>query len=531
MKRLPATLWLNLLPLVLMLVPFLAAAGFGLYVLHERGWLLDWLLVGALFGVAGWALSAWLRHRLTRRAAPLPDEHAPPPPPNDADDIDPRWNATERRAWQAVQALGHDVASQPPEDWPAVAECAEKVVVCVATTLHPDNPYAAARFTLPEVLLAVERMARDLREQAERRVPLSDAVRVSDVLNINALVTRYGSAARAAHAAYRLLRVGVNPWQALFSELRDQLGGAGIDAGWQAMKGELARTLVAEVGRYAIDLYGGRLRIDGERLVAAAQAAAPQPQSAPPVRVAIAGQLKAGKSSLVNALMGAVHAPVSALPGPDGVTEHRLVANDRPDLVLLDCPGLDGTASRQAQVLDTIARADLVLWVCAANQPAREADRAALTAWHATHPPGSAPAQPLIAVLTQVDLLPPVRQWSPPYNLIDPATPKARSIAGALDALSTTLPLADAPCVPLCLRNTRHPDNLETLWALMGERLEQAQQRSLARALAEWSPIDWRRTMSQCLQGGRYLGGLAWRAWCRRRDTPSEPSPPAQPGG
>jgi uncharacterized protein len=55
---------------------------------------------------------------------------------------------------------------------------------------------------------------------------------------------------------------------------------------------------VRRAGRYAIDLYSGQLEI--------ADAAISTMTAAKPLRIMVLGQAKAGKSSLINAIFGAV---------------------------------------------------------------------------------------------------------------------------------------------------------------------------------------------------------------------------------
>src|SRR5207248_8590880 len=179
---------------------------------------------------------------------------------------------------------------------------------------------------------------------------------------------------------------------------------------------------------------------------AAAGAAAPAlPAPAEPadqvrrVTVTLMGQVKAGKSSLVKALLGEQRAKVDVLPATAGVDRYELQPEGIPTrLVLLDTVGYGHEGPKADQVAvtrDSAQQSDLLLLVLHARNPARQADLAMLEdlrSWFASRPDLKKP--PLVAVLTHIDLLSPSLEWSPPYNWRQPTRPKERSIHDAAAA-------------------------------------------------------------------------------------------------
>jgi len=163
--------------------------------------------------------------------------------------------------------------------------------------------------------------------------------------------------------------------------------------------------------RAAIDLYAGRLALSEEELRLAREGDAAVPaEAAAPLRIILVGQVNAGKSSLVNALAQETQCAVGPVPTTSQVAEYRLELDGRPAVSLVDMPGLDEKAERA--FLAQAERADLVLWVASATQPARGPDRKGLDdfrAWARTlltrRPP------PVILALTHVDELRPANEW------------------------------------------------------------------------------------------------------------------------
>ena len=73
----------------------------------------------------------------------------------------------------------------------------------------------------------------------------------------------------------------------------------------------------------------------------------------------------------------------------------------------------------------------------------------------------------MIVALTHIDLLRPPLEWSPPYNVLKPDSPKARAIRGALDVVATDLDLPPEHSVPICLLPERLYNVEEALLPLL----------------------------------------------------------------
>src|SRR5262249_9013421 len=159
---------------------------------------------------------------------------------------------------------------------------------------------------------------------------------------------------------------------------------------------------VHRLGTYLIDLNSGRLRVGVERYrqlqaeaAKAAEVEVGDKVAAGPfipardgaddasdqikqVTIAFVGQVKAGKSSLVNALLGEERARTAVTPMTEGVERFDLLTPGIPTrLVLLDTAGYHQTGATADQVKSTAEaarQADIVVLVLHARNPARKAD-------------------------------------------------------------------------------------------------------------------------------------------------------------
>ena len=274
-----------------------------------------------------------------------------------------------------------------------------------------------------------------------------------------------------------------------------------------------ASGLLGWKGRAAIDLYSGRLALSDDEIRAAQDRdlAAVESPTPMPVRVLLVGQVSAGKSSLVNAMSVAVRAAVGPLPTTAHVSEHRLELEGRPAVTLVDMAGLDEHLTKPDELLKEAARADLIVWVASATQPARAPDRNGLDtvrAWAkaqlARRPPS------ILLALTHVDQLRPAAEWAPPYDITTPARAKARAIRAAMDAAGPALDIPADAIVPVAVPPGREPYNIDALWARMAMEIDEAKLVQLDRLRIGRDHLDLRELAAQLGNAGRMvIRGLA----------------------
>ena len=390
-----------------------------------------------------------------------------------------------------------------------LAASGRQTIEAVSRRFHPNDPAAWAKFTLPELLLLTERVSRDLRREALRSMPGARDITLSRVLWFKQQYERYGPVMQAlwrwGYGAWRVVRIPLNPIAAAGQEFSRVFSDKTIDAVSYRLRAMATQEFVLAVGRAAIDLYSGRLTLSDEDLHAARAhelAAAAGPVG--PVRLVLIGQVSAGKSSLVNALAQESRSAVGPLPTTARVAEYRLEPAGRPAVSLVDMPGLEN--GTEEEFLEQVERADLVVWVASATQPARDTDRKALVAvraWAAAQLTRRVP--PIVLALTHIDELRPASEWQPPYDIAAPVGPKARSIRAAIDSVAKVLDLSAAAIVPVAMPPDREPYNIDALWAAIALELDEAKLVQLDRLRVGRQGLSLRELAQQLGQAGRFV--------------------------
>jgi predicted GTPase len=483
-------------------LPWLSLLVLGMVWLWQGGHVWVWAIAAATLGLLAWPLSRSVKRRANEEARLVLGELAEP---------SRDWNVDERVAWTDVLAIADATAPFSfAEMEPLVAKARETIEV-VARRYHPEAHTAWAQFSLPEVLLLTERLCRDVRREALRHIPGVRAMKLSHLLWVRRQNERYGAVAqtgwRVGSGLWRVVRAVLNPLQAAGQETSGLIMENTVGVFSYRLRAYATRLLVLEVGRASIDLYSGRLALSDDDIRAARErdmASAAEPVV--PVRIVLVGQVNAGKSSLLNAMAREIRSAVGPLPTTSNAMERLLDVEGHPAVVLVDMPGIDERAETAAELLAQIERADLIMWVASATQPARGPDRKGMDdvrAWANAHLVRRAP--PVLLALTHVDELRPAIEWAPPYDVSAPMTPKARTIRAALDATARVLDLPADAIVPVAMPPGREPYNLDALWARIAVELDEAKLVQLDRLRVGHEGISLRDLANQLGHAGRVI--------------------------
>ena len=492
--------------IIALLLPTITLIPLGGLWLWQQGYVVPWAIATCLV-VTG---LFYLQTRLI--AGPAPAGPAPSPE-KDADAVmDAAWTPRQAEAWDDVTALASKANPERMSSRDGLLKLGLETIEVVARRLHPERKDPLLQFTVPEALAVIERASSGLRDFVTTSFPLGDRITVAQLM----WLYRWRGALNViekGHDLWRVVRL-LNPVSAATQELRERFTRQIYDMGRDHLARRLARAYVKEVGRAAIDLYGGNLRVTTAQLDAHVTAtsrrdmAATEAREAEPIRVLVAGQTGAGKSSLINALANTVEAEVNAVPATTRVTAYKLTHEGMPAALLIDSPGLKGAEPLDALIEGT-AQADMVLWVSSATRAAREIDRQALAAIRnhfAAEPNRRRP--PILLVLTHIDGLRPFDEWDPPYDLTAATGAKSQSILGAMEAAGSELGFAANEIIPVRIDGAVAPYNIDVLWGKIIELVPEAQRARLLRTLSDIrNAASWSAIWSQAANAGRVIKG------------------------
>lgn len=452
--------WRTLLVITLMVLPVVVFVVIGTWALWETGMLLwSWWLWPVCWGAAYLLARYW-------KAEFLPPTKAAPKSPG-------YWTPRDEEAARLItakQQAAKDIPFDSLMDPYFYLDSGVELSLEIARHYHPKAQDPVTSLTIPEILAAIHLASEDLEEWVHRYVPGSHLLSVRQLRTLSRAPEWY-NAVRDISWAVSMLVNPINIGRFITSRLT-------MDPLTTHLQ---SNALVAFyvvflrfVGFYLIEMNSGRLRGGARRYreamallkqpgpadEAVAAPIIPEPSEEPKpapveVTVCIVGQVKAGKSSLINALLGEQQAATDVLPLTKDVQRYRLSLDDPPEqLVLLDTSGYgdDGATEDQIRQMQTAFRtSDLVLLVMNVQNPARDADLKLLrrmSDWFKEQP--HLKPVPILGVLTHIDGLRPVMEWDPPYNWKEPSRPKERTIRDAVDHVQQEFgPLLEA-VAPVC---------------------------------------------------------------------------------
>ena len=386
MKRIK-TWWLLLF--LVYIFPYIPLAAAGFVWLYERRLLWTWLALTGVVTAVSWGVGYWLRARPMGRGGGSREGRGT----TGEVEPDPRWAPAGQAAWNKVEAIAQRAQKQdlsldrPDPTWKLFRE----VLETVAREFRPDAKEPAMEVPLPQALRTAELVARDLREALSENVPGSHILTLGDLKRLHKLAG-WGQQWYFVYRIFlRIVRFSVNPISALVSEVRDVAAGDF----WETLTIEMKRWAVGfcvrQAGFYAIQMYSGqavgeeslsqcqsqRSQQDADRARTADKRLAEEP-----LRILVLGQVKAGKSSLINALFGETRAAVDVVPRTRNMEPYVLQREGIPRAIILDTAGYEdqGEEPPFAGFENEVAASDVVLLVCSAGSASRAADRRLLDA-------------------------------------------------------------------------------------------------------------------------------------------------------
>ena len=484
-------------------LPLLSLALLGSVWLWQHGYVIYWALAACSITLVTYAFERWVFRVDLPETAPVDSVRM-------GEAADPGWSAREAAAWSAIVDLSNKVRPLEIASRDEVFDLGLRSIETVARSMHPGEEHALWKFTLPEAFALIERVSSQLSAFVSDSIPLGDRMTVGQFLRLY----RWRAAINVAEQAYDLWRIVrlMNPAAAATQEIREQLTRRAYDWGREELAKRLVQAYVREVGRAAIDLYSGRMRLPlGGPLRTAAQEAIARDQAsqgAPaegPIRVLVAGPPGSGKSSLIRALLDG--GPASAgktLSASAPILNVGLTVGG--ETLLIESPGFSAAKKGSALLLNAVGQSDLIIWVTSAMHLDRDAELRILEQIRRQAMRRiDRKAQPIVCVLSHADALESSTVARPLDGLTDTANAEVATIDDAILAASRKLNFAARDIIPVSLRDGE-VQNIDSVRRRIFELLPQANSARLLRLVEAAEPkFKLGRLWSQVVNAGRAL--------------------------
>lgn len=362
-----------------LLLPTLSLIPLGGLYLYEHGWLLYWAVAALAVATVGFlAERRWMTSG-ERRLAKL----------EAADERRRREGhlTLTDRAWGDVRAIAAKVDPEALTSSEAVLALGQRTIDAVARRMHPEKSDALWQFTLPEALVIAERVSSRLGRFVETQIPLGDRLTVAQLLAVYRWRGMVGVAERA-YDVWRVIRLA-NPATAVTHEAREQLSRAVVNWSKERVGRRIAQAYVEEVGRAAIDLYGGILR--------------------PHVETELAEGGTSGSEAVVRPgralralVMGASPTRLDTMTALAAVADQETEFQGKARILVQVSDAIDTAAVGRRQFVRSLSESDVVVWCVDRERGVTPGDQAALDAMKRAIVGGKiAPAPGIIVVAIQ----------------------------------------------------------------------------------------------------------------------------------
>ncbi|MEE9397463.1 MAG: GTPase [Methylococcales bacterium] len=504
------TAWIALI--ILSATPFLLLMAAGGVWIYENKLVLPWVAATLLSSLAGFGINRYLK----KKSAKPKTLHI---------DAEKTWPGRGSEAWTKVEALSEQIQKQDPDldnasfYWNTLKD----VMQTVALHFYPERKDAILELRVPYLLRVIELLSKDMRIAFSENVPGSQIVTINDVLRGQRLASKGNTLLKLS----RIVAAGVDPISAAIREIGLLATDSLISDSTKEIKSWLLDAYVKKIGYYAIELYSGHLVLDDQAFAESSTKASQTDQQTAlgreeqlqqePLRILIVGQISAGKSSLINALFKQRKAASDILPQTVGIQPYLLEQDGINKAIILDTTGYqdnEESLNRLSDIGKAVIQCDLIIMVCAANNPARQADKKILTSLRRQfqEKTGENPP-PIIIALSHIDKLRPFRDWTPPYDIINPTTPKAVAIKSAIEVTAQALALSISQIVPVNLNKGFEYNVEEGLIPTIIQNLDEAERLKYLRCLEGYRKTEqWQALWRQSKNAGRFIAkkGIYW---------------------
>ena len=444
----------------LLVAPIAIIVGFMLVAAGQqiRAWHLNWIWAVFIFMLLGWR---WLLVRWTRpaikEAEALVSEVNAEIEAATQESVDALAVATAGNAGSAARVeaslleILQAAQDDPPvwDDWGQFWQRCLSLVTAVSQAYHPEVKRPLLNIYVPEAYGLIRGTVDDTDRMMQKLSPVLSQVSIGQMVEGVEIYQRLEPSAKKLIKAFNWAQWGLNPAAAIAKQTSAKYMNQANQQILMNLSNMLRETALRNLAQQAVALYGGGAKIALDEVTAAIPAVAEaktqtlreildraEPAEAvaqKPVNILLVGRTGAGKSSVINTLFQSEKAAVDVLPSTDKIQSYRWEATGLGQkggaLSLWDTPGYEQVSRGdfRSAVVEYASQADLLLLVTPALDPALQVDADFLQDMRSEVPDLTA-----IALVTQVDKLRPVREWSPPYHWRSGSWPKETSIRSAV---------------------------------------------------------------------------------------------------
>ena len=447
-------------PIAAIVIFLLVAAGQQI-----RAWGINWIWAVVVFVLLGWRwlVAKWTRPAIAEAEALVSEVAAElEAAAVEAEEVyQTSANSNDSSSAQVEAALAkilQDAQDDPPvwDDWALFWQRCLALVTSVSQVYHPEVKRPLLNIYVPEAYGLIRGTVDDTDRVMQKLSPVLSQVSIGQMVEGVEVYRKLEPSAKKLIKAINWAQWVLNPAAAIARQTSSKYTGQANQQILLNLSNMLRESALRNLAQQSVALYGGGAKVAFEAIAAEvktpvlAQAKTQTLQSIlesaepveaieqKPVNILLVGRTGAGKSSVINTLFQADRAAVDVLPSTDKIQSYRwqlpagLGQKNAPGemLTLWDTPGYEQVKREdlREQVIDYASEADLLLLITPALDPALQVDADFLQEMRE-----AVSDLPAIAVVSQVDKLRPIREWSPPYHWQTGSWPKETSIREAVN--------------------------------------------------------------------------------------------------
>lgn len=491
MIRLKLWQWMILVSPIVIIISFLIVAA-GTQI-HTWGLSWIWALFTFIFVGWRWLLVRWTKPAINQMEAVFAEVREELETSTDNNLL--IGTDTTKAVQTALQDILIRSANDLPiwEDWQTFWQRCQELIVVISHIYNPEVKYPLLNIYIPQVYGLIRGTVDDMDQWMQKLSPVLNQVTVGQAYQTYEVYRKLEPSARKLWKVWNWAQWVLNPITAVAKKASEGVGNRASQELLINLSQLLREAALRNLCKQAIALYTDtkiELPIPTLPQVKTQTLRDILSQSEPletvaqkPINILIIGRTGAGKSSLINTLFQDELATVDVLPSTDTIQNYHWETENGEVINLWDTPGYEQVKREDLRdlVIDYASNADLLLLVTPALDPALQMDVDFLEDVKL-----EVEDLPIIAIVTQVDRLRPIREWQPPYNWEKGEKPKEISIREATKYRQQLLGNFANLVLPIVTndpQNNRNNWNIEALSSGLLAAIEPAKQLRLTRFL------------------------------------------------